>query len=99
MVAMLFAVEHVQAIQRRAASRAVEPRVDVRARERPTGREGERDVVTVARLRCLNRTDMKRATPLPLNPVMLQRGAVADAHFSDRVREIRRLADCHVALE
>ena len=49
-VAVLRAVEQVQAVQRRAGALAGERRVDVRARQRRAGRQRERDVVAVARL-------------------------------------------------
>ncbi len=77
-VAVLFAVEHVQTVQRRAAPFAVERRVDVRARERRAGRERERDVVAVAPLLDLDRADVERARRLALHLVVPQRRAVAD---------------------
>ena len=58
MIAVLLAVQHVEAVERRAAAFAGERRVDVRARERRAGREREGDVVAVARLPRLDRADV-----------------------------------------
>src|SRR5205814_8002035 len=69
MIAMLFAVEHVQPVQRRAAPCATERRIDVRACERATGGEREREVVAVSRLTRLDRADVKRAHSLALHLV------------------------------
>ena len=53
-------------------------------------REGERVVVRTTALPHINRTDVKRAVALTLQRMMVQRRAITDGHFCDRVGEVLR---------
>src|SRR6185437_11028772 len=90
-VAVLLAVEHVEAVERRAAAGAGERGVDVRPRERAAGAEREGDEVAVAPLARFGRAHVKGAPAFALHLVVAERGTVSDERLRYRVGEIHRI--------
>ena len=99
MVAVLRAIEHVDAVERRPAAIAVQHRVHVRPRQLRTGLKRELDEVTVAPLTRFDRADVKRRQRLALHAGVMQGRAVFENHFGDSVREIHHVIERDITLD
>ena len=98
-VDVLSAVGEIQSVQRARCRVAIQRSVDVRARQRSTGRERERVQLAVAPFARLHCSYVKGGFALALDFIVIDVRAVAEHHLGNGVGEVLAVAQRHIALD